>query len=143
MVVRVLLGRTTNPRRGLDTTVKSGNGLGRTFAPSWELVLGFKNYQDQQAGRVARFPGYNPISWEEYSLFYREMLNSLPVDGKGIPYAVRDLYNFGKEQPGNVLLLRCYCSVATPCCHNQLIIDWLVGRWPKAFGLLQDSLPGI
>jgi hypothetical protein len=143
MVVRVLLGRTTNPRKGLDTTVKSGKDLGRVFSPTWEMVLGYKNSQDQQANGVVRFPGYAPMSWERYSSLYREMLNNLPVDGKGIPYAVRDLYSFGKEQPNNVLLLRCYCPVATEFCHNQLLVSWLTERWPRAFGLLQESLPGI
>jgi len=37
----------------IDTTVKSGEGLGDVLAPTWALVAGYKLYEAQQADNQA------------------------------------------------------------------------------------------
>ena len=47
---------------GIDTTVKSGSGLWRSFAPTWSMVMGWKR---------------GALTWEQYAAQYREILTSL------------------------------------------------------------------
>ena len=46
-------------QRVLNTTVKSGTGLGAVFAPTWNMVLGWKRGE---------------IDWDEYRQQYTELM---------------------------------------------------------------------
>lgn len=48
---------------GIDTTVKSAQGIWRAFAPRWEMVLGYKN---------------GTVSEAEYTVQYEQILTRVP-----------------------------------------------------------------
>jgi len=85
---------------GLDITVKSGAGLGKLLAPTWDLVLGVKG---------------GTISEEEYTRVYLALL--------------RERYRGRKEQFLEVLrrdevVLLCYCRKGW-FCHRHIAVEVL------------------
>lgn len=94
------LGRYRGPD-GLDITIKSSRGLGRTFAPpSWDMVLGVKR------GTVSE-------------LHYRDWyLNVLRTSYRTQPRAWQQLLALPK------VVLLCYCRPGT-FCHRHLLADVL------------------
>ena len=85
----------------LDTTIGSGFGLGATFAPTWDLVMGHKN------GR---------ISWKTYTEGYYALMRQRYAEH-------RDL--FIEACKSEKLVLLCYCSAGKATCHRHLLIDIL------------------
>lgn len=84
----------------LDTTCKTGHGMGAIFAPSKKMVWDFKNKK---------------ISWEEYTDRYLRLM--------------RERYRANAETFHAVLahpkvVLKCYC--ATQECHRYLLADLLL-----------------
>lgn len=100
-------------RDRLDTTVKSGAGLGRLLAPTWELVGGIKHHETQ--GHDPRWLNFAPITREQY------------IDG--YYYLLREHYK-SNAAPFLELLRRetltvcCYCK-ASAFCHRHLTVDIL------------------
>lgn len=93
----------------LDITVKGSGGLGRNFAPTWEMVLGHKRGE---------------VSDAEYTKRYFAILDALPVD------TFRRLYRFG-QKTGEITFL-CYCPDGS-FCHTYLLMDYLVRKYPTGF----------
>lgn len=88
-------------RNFLDITVKSGQGLGKMFAPKWDWVMGYKE------GRYSEY---------DYTKFYREMLDKIPYPAWE-PLLDR-----------NLVVLGCYCK-AGDFCHRVLLAKYLVERF--------------
>ena len=88
----------------VDTTVKSGTGLGAVFAPTWEMVLAYKR---------------GTIGWE----VYRERYTALQRQ--------RYLQNpaaFLEALQRKSLILGCYCKdthATTRQCHRYLLVEIL------------------
>ena len=93
----------------LDITVKSGRGIGRELAPTWELVRGFKS---------------GKLSWEEYERGYLEMLRKVWVSKRGV---FRQLFRMGR------VTLVCYCK-SDEQCHRRLLREVVV-TIGKRYGL--------
>jgi len=91
----------------LDVTAKSAQGIGRFFAPSWDLVMGFKN-------------GLIPVA--AYSAHYRRVyLAALASQFVGVLFqAVGD----------RELVLLCYCR-ENHFCHTLLLRDWLLEEFER------------
>ena len=89
----------------LDTTYKTGHGLGATFAPSKKMVWDYKKKR---------------ISWEEYTDRYLSLM--------------RERYRANAETFHAVLahpkvVLKCYCadkSNSSQECHRYLLVALLV-----------------
>ena len=90
--------------KGVDVTVKSAKGFARSFAPSWAMVMGYKNGTLTEAQ-------------------YMKILNAVSVE------AWRWLY--AQAVNGEVVLL-CFCRNGQ-FCHTNLIIQFATEKYPKAF----------
>ena len=96
---------------GLDTTVKSSRGLGRAFAPTWDMVLSHKRGVLSDAG---------------YTEAYLCILDAVPLK------TWRALYALGLEQ-GGAVTVTCYCRDSAPFCHTHILLQEAVQRYPRAF----------
>ena len=85
----------------LDTTVKSGEGLGRLLAPSWELV-----------GGVKRWRGYAALAEAQYTAAYYDLLR-MRYKADAAPF----LALLEQRQ----LVLCCYCATGA-FCHRHLAV---------------------
>lgn len=96
----------------LDITVKSGTGLGRILAPTWDMVLGVKaGYGDQRWQEKAVQPMTETAYTERYYALLRKRYRENP-DGF-IELLRRDR-----------VVLCCYCR-ADAFCHRHLAVDIL------------------
>jgi uncharacterized protein YeaO (DUF488 family) len=82
---------------GLDITVKSGD---KAFAPTWDMVMGYKNGTKSEEQYEAEYVALMERSMQENRERWFEVLNS-----------------------GSVTLL-CYCR-AGDFCHRTLLVDLL------------------
>src|SRR5262249_13389955 len=86
----------------LNTTVKSGSGLGTVFAPTWDMVWQWKQHE---------------IPWETYHQLYTELMRQRY---KADPAA------FLEALSSDELILCCYCPdthATTRQCHRYLLVD--------------------
>ncbi len=97
----------------LDTTVKSGAGLGKLLAPTWELVGGVKRHETQ--GRDPRWLKYTPLTHEQYTDDYYALLRER--------YKA-DAAPFIELVQRERLVICCYCA-AGAFCHRHLAVDIL------------------
>ncbi len=91
-------------QRVLDTTVKTGKGLGVVFAPTWDMVLSLKRGE---------------ITWDVYRRRYtalmRERYTSNPSD-------------FLDTLSNDELIVCCYCKdthATTKHCHRYILVEIL------------------
>jgi len=96
----------------IDITVKSGM---REFAPSWDIVMGFKN---------------QTLSEDGYTDIYLKMMRD---SYKKYPTAWKKLLSTEK------LCLACYCKTGD-FCHRYLLRDILV-KTGKAWGVSVEVIP--
>lgn len=90
---------------GIDTTVKSAQGIWRAFAPKFSMVMGHK------AGTV---------SDAQYMAHYEPILARVPAL----------VWDALAERETQTLL--CYCRDGW-FCHTHIIIEYAVTRWPDRF----------
>lgn len=90
---------------GIDTTVKSAQGPYRALAPTWDMVMGYKNKR---------------LSEEEYTAQYAAILQRVPAK----------VWDTFADQ--NEVILLCYCRDHV-FCHTHLIISHLVQCLPERF----------
>jgi len=95
--------------KGVDVTVKSAAGFARSFAPTWNMVMGHKR---------------GTLTDAQYTAQYTKILDSVSVE------AWRWLY--AQAVNGEVTLL-CFCRDGG-FCHTYLIMAYAVKKYPKAFG---------
>ncbi len=100
--------------KGVDVTVKSAKGFARSFAPTWKMVMGYKN---------------GTLTEAQYTEQYMTILDAVSVE------AWRWLY--AQAANGEVVLL-CYCrdldAQGRPVfCHTHLIVQYAAEKYPKAF----------
>ena len=100
--------------KGVDVTVKSAKGFARSFAPTWSMVMGYKN---------------GTLTEAQYTEQYMKILGAVSVE------VWRWLHT--QAVNGEVVLL-CYCrdkdaSGNRVFCHTHLITDYAVEKYPKAF----------
>jgi hypothetical protein len=86
----------------LDITVKSGQGLGKLLAPTWDMVMGIKKAT---------------LSEEAYTGLYLELLRSRYRSNKN---GFLQLL----EPEGGELVLACFCRPHT-FCHRYIAVDVL------------------
>jgi uncharacterized protein YeaO (DUF488 family) len=110
MSVIVLLSRSQIKRGtiGVDVTVKSSTGIARSFAPTWDMVTGYKK---------------GSISETEYTAKYISILDKVTVE------SWRWLYKHASD--GQITLL-CYCRDKW-FCHTHILIDYACKKYPQAF----------
>jgi hypothetical protein len=91
-------------QRVLNTTVKSGTGLGAVFAPTWKMVMASKQ---------------NAISWqtyvEEYTALMRQRYQANPTA-------------FLEALSSDELIVCCYCKdthTTTKHCHRYILVEIL------------------
>lgn len=89
---------------GLDITVKSAEGIGEIFAPTWALVSGHKHWQ-----------GYTPLTDQQYTDIYLDLLRAR--------YRADEHAFIEIIQREHVVLL-CYCRTGV-FCHRHLALDVL------------------
>ena len=95
--------------KGVDVTVKSAVGFARSFAPTWKMVMGYKN---------------RTLTEAQYTEQYMKILDAVSVE------AWRWLYAQAAE--GGEVVLLCFCRDGQ-FCHTYLIIDYACQKYPKAF----------
>ena len=91
-------------QRVLNTTVKSGTGLGAVFAPTWKMVMASKR---------------NTISWQSYIDQYTTLMRQR--------YQVNPAA-FLEALSSTELIVCCYCKdthATTRHCHRYLLVDML------------------
>ncbi len=91
--------------QGIDTTVKSAEGLWRTFTPTLPMVMGHKN---------------GTLSNAEYTALYLEILARVP----GSPWDALASY-----ETQTVL---CYCRDGW-LCHTHQLMEFAVTHYPDRF----------
>lgn len=107
---RVCTGRVSyKGRDGLDITVKSGKGIGKLFAPTWDMVMGVKQRRITVAEYTERF------------------LNLLRERYRQDEAAFIDVLKW--EQ----VVLLCYCRPGE-FCHRHLVVN-VLEKVAKAKGL--------
>ena len=96
----------------LDVTVKSGVGIGKLFAPTWQMVMGVKSGEMPLAAYAAR---------------YRDIYLAARASG-----AVGRLFEL--TQGCEELMLLCFCPDGR-FCHTLLLRSYLVKAFifPPAF----------
>lgn len=91
-------------QRVLNTTVKSGTGLGAIFAPTWKMVMASKR---------------NTISWQSYIEEYTALMRRRYADN---PAA------FLEALSNDELIVCCYCKdthATTKHCHRYILVKIL------------------
>lgn len=83
---------------GLDITVKGNHPVGRIWAPTWPMVMGYLQ---------------GNLSESEYSAQYSRIISAVPIEN------YRRLWHMD----GTVLL--CYCAKGK-FCHRYILADYLV-----------------
>ncbi len=91
--------------QGIDTTVKSAQGIWRAVAPTWEMVMGVK------AGT---------LSWDAYCHQYAQILARVPA-------IVWDTLALSERQ-----VVLCYCRDGWNC-HTHELIAFAVRQFPDRF----------
>ena len=89
----------------LNTTAKSAEGLGKVFAPTWEMVMARKN---------------ELITWEQYTERYLNLMRER--------YR-KNANRFAEACNAGEITLLCYCSNGLSNgkkCHRYLLADLLV-----------------
>jgi len=91
-------------QRVLNTTIKSGTGLGAVFAPTWKVVMASK---------------HTTISWqtyiEQYTALMRQRYQANPSA-------------FLEALSSNELIVCCYCKdthTTTKHCHRYILVEIL------------------
>lgn len=86
----------------LDTTIKSASTLvEKAFAPTWEMVMGFKN---------------GHITWEQYAEQYYALMRHR--------YSLNPAI-FHEVVKRDTIVLMCYCNKANRQCHRYLLQEIL------------------
>ena len=91
-------------QRVLNTTIKSGTGLGAVFAPTWKMVMQFKRAE---------------ITWDEYHKAFIELMRQRY---QANPSA------FLKALSSDELIVCCYCKdtyATTEHCHRYILVEIL------------------
>lgn len=91
-------------QRVLNTTIKSGTGLGAVFAPTWKLVMASKQ---------------GTLSWQSYIEQYTALMRQRYADN---PAAF--LEALGSDE----LIVCCYCRdthTTTKHCHRYILVEIL------------------
>jgi uncharacterized protein YeaO (DUF488 family) len=91
-------------QRVLNTTVKSGTGLGAVFSPTWEIVMAWKQ---------------NKISWQTYVEQYTALMRQRYKANRA---AFVEALDCGE------LIVCCYCKdthATTKHCHRYILVDIL------------------
>ena len=88
----------------LNTTIKSGTGLGAVFAPTWKLVMASKQ---------------NTITWQSYIEQYTALMRQRY---QANPAAFLEALN------SDELIVCCYCKdthATTKHCHRYILVEIL------------------
>lgn len=88
----------------LNTTIKSGSGLGKVFAPTWAMVMASKRGE---------------IDWPTYTERYQELMRDRYRQNKT---------TFLEALSCDELIVCCYCKdthTTTQHCHRYLLVDIL------------------
>jgi uncharacterized protein YeaO (DUF488 family) len=103
--------------QGIDTTVKSAQGIWRAYAPTWQMVMGLK------AGTLA---------WDAYCQQYAEILVRVPDH----------VWETLAQAERQVML--CYCRDGWNC-HTHELIAFAVRQFPERFvdGRPNRSRPSV
>ena len=91
-------------QRVLNTTVKSGTGLGAVFAPTWDMVMQFKRSE---------------IDWDAYRRLYVQLMRTRFVQHREA---------FLEALDSDELIVCCYCHdthATTRHCHRYLLVEIL------------------
>lgn len=91
-------------QRVLNTTVKSGTGLGAVFAPTWKMVMQSKR---------------DEITWDEYRRQYTALMWQRYADNQAA---------FLQVLSSNELVVCCYCKnthATTKHCHRYILVEIL------------------
>lgn len=102
----------------LDTTIKSGAGLGAVFAPTWKMVMASKR---------------NEITWAEYREQYTALMRQ---QYQANPAAF--LEALGNDE----LIVCCYCKdthATTRHCHRYILVD-ILGKVAAHHGIEFESM---
>jgi len=98
---RVCTGRVSyDGADGLDITVKSGIGIGKVFAPTWDMVMGVKQGRITEAEYTEQFLNLLRERYRQNEAAFAEVLKRERV------------------------VLLCYCR-ARAFCHRHLVVDVL------------------
>lgn len=89
----------------IDTSVKLSAGIWRAFAPTWDMVMGYK---------------HGTVSEAQYTAQYRDILDRVPetVWAQLATYPQATVF--------------CFCRDEW-FCHTHVLIDYAIARWPERF----------
>jgi hypothetical protein len=104
----------------LNITVKSGSGLGKLFAPSWEMVCGHKAANGDRRF-IGKFPLLNDA---EYTHAYLELLRERYRQEA-------DLFARIFEQD---YVLCCYCP-SGKFCHRLILVEQVLPKLALRIGI--------
>jgi hypothetical protein len=105
----------------IDITVKGGDIAGKLWAPTWDMVNGWKK---------------GNITNEQYSQKYYELLTerwNASVDFCQSTLRLVDMVNGTKEMPARDVTFVCFCPPGT-FCHRYLLVAWLQHNWNCQYG---------
>jgi hypothetical protein len=91
-------------QRVLNTTVKSGTGIGAVFAPTWKMVMQSKRHE---------------ITWDEYREQYTALMRQRYADNQAA---------FLQALSSDEVIVCCYCKdtyATTKHCHRYILVEIL------------------
>jgi len=104
-------------RDRLDITVKGNDVAGKLYAPTWQMVQGFKN---------------KTVTEEEYTGQYYNLLVERWKQSEDFRETTMRLVNlFGKTDRDMTLV--CFCPSGT-FCHRHLLAEFLRHNWAAKLG---------
>lgn len=95
---------------GLDVTAKSGKELGKNFAPTWDMIVRYRQ---------------GKLTDSEYTKLYLNILSNINEQ------VYEDLYKYGLDNDNKINFI-CYCH-DDKFCHTYLLMDFLIEKFPERF----------
>jgi hypothetical protein len=96
----------------LDITVKGNDVAGKIYAPTWQMVQGFKN---------------KTVTEEEYTgQYYNLLIERWKTNGE----EMMRLVNMVRDRD---MTLVCFCPSGT-FCHRYLLVEFLRHNWAVEYG---------
>lgn len=101
----------------IDITVKGNHIVGKYFAPTWQMVIDYKNNGDEEA----------------YTKLYYDLLIRRYCSDPNMREVTMNLVNlFGGEKDRSITVV-CFCAANT-FCHRYLLVKFLQHNYAVSYG---------
>lgn len=104
----------------LDITVKGNCPAGKLYAPTWQMIQGYKNNRFSEADYTKMYYDLLQQRWRDNYLDFRASTTKL----------VDIICGGTNNMPPRDITLVCFCPTNT-FCHRYLLVNWLTHNWSQ------------